>query len=139
MKLLNATDDFLSRSLGTLRGFFDRLEYIAELRQPDGSYAHWGLSREYGQSAAQLAIKDAHQFNFRLTLRQPCATLCDEVQISAKDRNTDLQSYFAELSEQSERMITPAAGMAQSKHFHFILLVQKNLAKFREQTTHQAA
>src|SRR5258707_892425 len=56
---ISAAEDFKKRSLGALPTLLERLAYICSLHA-DGSYAHWGLTRAFGNRLAQEAILKVH-------------------------------------------------------------------------------
>ncbi len=70
MKLFSAFEDFVRTTLGSVPGELRRLRFLASMRNKD-RYEHWGLSRTYGEEAAQRAINDAHAETFERTLTTP--------------------------------------------------------------------
>ena len=75
MKISSAYDDFCARTLGALAGAWQRLQYLAELRAPDGRYQHWGLARTFGEATAQRALAQVHSEVFLELLRTPLRSL----------------------------------------------------------------
>ena len=63
--LKSVKEDLQARTLHAVSGLLGKFEYFASLRQNDGSYSHWGLSRVYGEEAAQRALAEAHR-NLRI-------------------------------------------------------------------------
>jgi hypothetical protein len=75
MPLLNANEDFVTRSLGPLSSVWERLAYVAGLRNSNGRYEHWGMSQAHGRNTAQKAMAEAHSELFRQTLAAPIREL----------------------------------------------------------------
>jgi hypothetical protein len=64
---------------------YPRFAYVAGLRLSAGEpYAHWGLTRVYGEEAAQQAIADAHGKLFLHLLRTPLRNLRHDLKISRR-------------------------------------------------------
>src|SRR5437870_69130 len=79
MTFLSADQDF-ERSLQALRGCLARLAYIADLRTPEGGYAHWGLARTHTPEQAEAAIRAAHLQVLGQVLKMPLRTLVIEIE-----------------------------------------------------------
>ncbi len=75
MPLLNANEDFVTRSLGPLGSVWERLAYVAGLRNSNGRYEHWGMSQTHGRNTAQKAMAEAHSELFQQTLSTPLREL----------------------------------------------------------------
>ncbi len=58
--LLDAKDDFKTRTLSTMPTLLEKLAYICSLQIEVGNYRHWGMSRVFGQESASQAIQSAH-------------------------------------------------------------------------------
>src|SRR5258708_35383351 len=58
--LLKASEDFKQRTLSALPTLLEKLAYICAIQTNEGGYEHWGLSRVFGEVAAQKAILAAH-------------------------------------------------------------------------------
>jgi hypothetical protein len=58
--LLSPNDDFKNRTLKALPSLLEKLIYACSLRNKDGTYKHWGLSRTFGQQKADGAVGQAH-------------------------------------------------------------------------------
>ena len=57
--------------------------------QASGNYSHWGLTRAYGEVAAQQALAEAHRLLFLRLLRTPLRTLRDDVMVSSEALKDD--------------------------------------------------
>jgi hypothetical protein len=75
MPLLTANEDFLARSLAPLSGLWERLAYVAGLRNSTGRYEHWGMAQTHGRNTAQKAMAAAHSELFQQTLSTPLREL----------------------------------------------------------------
>lgn len=89
MTLKSPLEDVLGTTLAAVAGVVGKIEYIASLRDfPSGAYSHWGLSRAYGDSAAQQALAEAHRLLFLTLLRTPLRKLRDDVVASYQATNS---------------------------------------------------
>ena len=77
MTISSAYDDFSARTLSTLAGAWQRLQYLAELRAPDGRYRHWGMARTFSDDAAQRTLAQVHSELFLEILRTPLRRMAD--------------------------------------------------------------
>ena len=91
MTISSAYDDFCARTLGVLAGAWQRLQYLAELRTPDGRYQHWGLARTFGEATAQRSLAQAHSEVFLEILRTPLHRLAQQ---SSAAEIKQLSSYL---------------------------------------------
>jgi hypothetical protein len=77
MKLFSALEDFVNETLAHFQSRLGKLRFISEMRK-DGEYQHWGLSKSYGEAAAQKAIAEAHSDVFEKALTTPVPELAEE-------------------------------------------------------------
>lgn len=125
MTISSAYNDFCARTLAALVGAWERLRYVAELRAPDGRYRHWGLSRSFGDAAAQRALAQAHTELFLEVLRMPLRRLAGEASLP---ETFDLAAYLPGNLEGG----TP-------EHFNSIVSALQALAEARRQSPPPAA
>src|SRR5690349_8783335 len=78
---LSACEDFMLRTISLLRGVWSKLNYIRELRGPDGSYEHWGLAQIYGVEAANAMISEVHSELYLELLRTSIPELLKQLQV----------------------------------------------------------
>ena len=135
MRLLRPIDDFLNRSLGVLSNIFERLLYLAELRDEGGEYQHWGLTNTYGREKALKAISQSHTLNFVEFLRTPLWTLAEELRQSAQSHSISERAYLETVLRDKMRLLPEALGGGSKQHFKSVLLVLQMM----EQPTHPAA
>jgi hypothetical protein len=83
--ILDATDDFKKRTLSALPTLLEKLAYICSLQTQDGEYAHWGMSRLFGQQSACEAIESAHSETAIALISIPIQKIYDQF-LSAVER-----------------------------------------------------
>lgn len=130
MTLLSAHQDFVTRTLVAFDSAMERLRYIAELRNREGKYEHWGLAHIHGDAAAQAAMHLAHQETMLEVLRTPVRELFRQETLSKTVRIA--LSRDAQLLPQDH---TEAAAL----HFNSMVLALSALARARAKSTHRAA
>src|ERR1700704_5932292 len=70
MTLKSAFEDVIGTTLAAISGVIAKLDYVSGLRSASRKgYAHWGLGRVYGESAADRALAEAHRLLFLKLLR----------------------------------------------------------------------
>jgi hypothetical protein len=120
MTLLSAKEDFLRHTLANIPGVWARLEYLASLRQSDGAYAHWGLSRVYGEPAVQRVLAEVHRGVFIEVLETPLERLVREAARSAEDLEMPPGDFVRRLTHAP--MLVPAQlGGGNVRHFNSVL------------------
>lgn len=139
MTLLSASEDVLATTLAALPGAWGKLQYVSSLRQEDGRYDHWGLARLHGEAAVQCALRETHRDVFLEILRTPLASLLEEAEQSAADRELDPVAYLAQLSDQWQVLLPPDPGGGLDLHFSSVLKALSKLAQVRSSATRRAA
>jgi hypothetical protein len=76
--ILDAKNDFKKRTLSALPTLLEKLAYICSLQTEGGDYAHWGMSRVFGQESACQAIQSAHSEMACALISVPLATIYDQ-------------------------------------------------------------
>jgi hypothetical protein len=124
MTLKSALDDVLGATFAAVPGVVGKLNYVAGLREGE-SYSHWGLTRVYGQAAAQQALADAHRAVFLETLRTSLRTLRADVEVSSGG----LQSgeYVNNLREKLAALLPQDLGGGTARHLNLVLRVLSSL------------
>ena len=87
MRLITAFKDF-QRTLAAVPRLLARLLYLSGRRDIAGKYRHWGLARTHGESAADNAIRHAHEEAFLECLTTPVRELEQELgkgEVSCED------------------------------------------------------
>lgn len=122
MTLRSALEDLLTTTLAGVAGIAGKMEYLASLRDPaSGNYSHWGLSRSYGETAAQQALAEAHRLLFLRLLRTPLRTLRDDVVVSSGELQMTAGEYVAGLRGRGPMLLPPDLGGGSPRHFSSVL------------------
>jgi hypothetical protein len=129
MTLKSVKEDLKARTLQAISGLLGQLGYLASLRQQDGSYSHWGLSRVHGEAAAQEALAEAHQSVVTKILRAPLCRLLNDVQDSCADRKQGQIEFLGELRERELQIVPPKSGIGSRRHLSSVLHALLALAK----------
>lgn len=58
--LLSPKENFKNRTLKALSSPLEKLAYVCSLRNPDGTYDHWGLKQLLGEAKANETIRGIH-------------------------------------------------------------------------------
>jgi hypothetical protein len=127
MTLKSAIQDVQDRTLRAVAGALAKLQYLVSLRNPDGSYSHWGLERVHGEAATQNALKDAHRGVVSSILRTELRNLVRELQeTSASEKEAaDLLDHL-----QASSQIAPAKpGAGTERHLNSVLHALARLVK----------
>ena len=121
MKKSDPKQDFLAKSLSVFRTLLERLAYLAELKEHDGSYFHWGFAREFGGGTANRVIQQVHEFNLQEFLRHPLPGLWEEVRCAAAERNDSDEIYLADLLAKKNHLLPGNATEPSLLHFRYEL------------------
>jgi hypothetical protein len=137
MPLLTANRDFL-RSLNAVRGLWNKLHYLAKLRN-ETAYEHWGLIQIYGEAAAREAIEGVHQILVTETLRKSIPQLVEELNRFCDERGEDSLRLVADLLAKGELSLPPGTSRTPTKHFHYVMSVVSSLLRARNLSTRPTA
>jgi hypothetical protein len=131
MTLKSAMEDLQSRTLRAVSGLLAKLDYLASLREPDGSYSHWGLARVHGESAAQRALQEAHRGIVTKVLRTPLRSLLRDVDESKRQTETGPADLLDRLKDCPSKVVPPGPGAGTERHLNSVLHALWHLAKSR--------
>ena len=131
MTLKSAMEDLQSRTLRAVSGLLGKLDYLASLREPDGSYSHWGLARVHGESATQRALGDAHRGAVTKILRTPLRSLLQDVKNSGNPKEPGQVDMLEKLKDHPSELVPPGPGAGTEKHLSSVLHALWHLAKTR--------
>lgn len=137
MSLVSAFDDFWRTSLSALPGLLTKIEYLSSLRQENGGYGHWGLSRVHGEGAAQRALSETHETLVSELLRTPLRSLMVDAEVSSEEQ--EMSVYLAGLFKRSAQLLPDEAGGGETRHFSSVLLALSALARSQQNAIHPAA
>jgi len=132
MPLFSALEDLQDTTLKAVNGCLRRLEYLAGLRDKDGGYAHWGLTRVYGELAAKRALAEAHRDLLMEILSTPIRKLEKDVEESSAMAGTGPAEYLARLSTASSHLLPPNPGAGAGRHLNSVLHALVCLRKNRK-------
>jgi hypothetical protein len=122
MALKSALEDLLGTTLAGVPGIAGKVEYVASLRDTgSGTYLHWGLTRAYGEAAAQNALAEAHRLMFLKLLRTPLRALRDDVIVSSGALQMTAGEYVDRLRGRGQAMLPPDLGGGSARHFSSVL------------------
>jgi hypothetical protein len=120
MTFLSAEEDFRIRTLGSLSGALRKLAYIVQLRG-EGRYQHWGMSRTYGDEAAQAAIARNHTNAFLDALSKPLEELRAEIDLSESQDAKESLDVLRGLRGQANAGVPADVGNGAASHLSFVL------------------
>jgi hypothetical protein len=122
MALQSALEDLLGTTLAGVTGTVGKIEYVASLRDVgSGNYSHWGLSRAYGEQAAQQALAEAHRLLFLKMLRTPLHILCEDVRLSSRALQMPAEEYMERFRNQLPALLPQDLGGGSARHFSSVL------------------
>ena len=131
MTFLSAYEDFVVRTLASLRGVLAKLVYLGSLRNDAGDYSHWGMSRTFGPSRTSEALAQAHTEAWLEVLRTPIPALFAETQ--------DLEMENETWRGQREKLTPPEASGGTKRHFNSVLLALSLLSQSAKEPNQRAA
>ena len=129
MSLKSVAEDLQARTLRAVSGVLGKLGYLAGLRQADGTYSHWGLSRIYGEEATQRALEEAHRNAVSTVLETPLATLVRDVSESSGANDAARIELLRNL--QQNQRLPPASGAGAGRHLSSVLRALLSLIRNR--------
>ena len=122
MTLQSALEDVMGTTLAGVSGIVGKMEYVASLRDAQsGGYLHWGLSRAYGEQAAQEALAQVHRQLFFKILRTPLRVLCDDVVLSSQAAQMTAEEYLKKVQSQMPRLLPQDMNNGSARHFNSVL------------------
>jgi hypothetical protein len=136
--LLSVGDDIVVNTLSVIPGLLGRLEYLSGLKGRDG-YAHWGLSRVYGERVAHQALSEAHGFLLSEVLRTPLRKLVSEVEIACASSDRAPSAYLKQLYENYPSLLPDQVGGGSVRHFSSVLRALSALAAVPSPATRRVA
>lgn len=122
MALKSALEDLLETTIAGVAGITGKIEYVAGLRNAaEGTYSHWGLTRAYGEQAAQQALAEAHRLLFLRLLRTPLRALREDVMISSGALQMTAVEYMERLLDRATGLLPQDLGGGSARHFNSVL------------------
>ena len=122
MTLQSALEDVMGTTLAGVSGIVGKMEYVASLRDAQsGGYLHWGLSRAYGEQAAQEALAQVHRQLFSKILRTPLRALCDDIVLSSQAAQMTAEEYLKKVQSQMPGLLPQDMSGGSARHFNSVL------------------
>jgi hypothetical protein len=121
-------------TLRAISGVLRRLEYFGALRDRSGTYAHWGLERVHGDSAAKKAMLEAHKSLVSQVLSTPIKNLLADVEHSSELAGMEPETYLEQLSNAGTSLTPPEAGAGSGRHLNSVLHALLSLTRARRRS-----
>jgi hypothetical protein len=134
---LSALEDLTQRTFSALRGVWRKLDYLGELRSPDGEYEHWGLNRVHGEAEARRILTETHSSLYTQLLRTALPDLIADFE--GEDDEDSAKSLVEHISRCPERMIPSVAPGLAPRHFSSIVLAVSLLRSAQQPANRRAA
>ena len=135
MSLFSALEDFLKTTISRVPGRWNKLVYVAGLRQ-QGRYRHWGLERAHGEQAVQHALRELHHLLFLEVLRTPLPELLEDAEQSASEQELEAEAYLRELGTKDMSLLPADLGGGSARHFSAVLLALSCLVQAHPPANH---
>jgi hypothetical protein len=135
MTLNSALEDLRGTTLKAISGSLRKLEYLARLRNSEGSYAHWGFARVHGLDAANKALEQEHRSVVSKILSTPIQRLLAELEECSREEGLTPAQYLERLSQELN-LLPPEPGAGSARHLNSVLSTLSDLVKTRPAATH---
>jgi hypothetical protein len=135
MNLFSAYDDFVNRTLHAVPGWLGKLDYVAGLRQKDGVYLHWGLTRVHGPNVVQQAATQAHQDVIAHIVRTPMRDMLKDAGDSGREKQLSVARYLDSLVQKGDDLLPARLSAGPARHFNSVLQALSALARRQEGST----
>jgi hypothetical protein len=139
MTLFSALEDLRNTTLRAISGVLRRLEYLAGLKNREGSYAHWGLAHVHGDSVAEKTMAQAHREHVSRVLSTPIRELVQDVQLSSQTADMAPSLYVERLRRQGVELLPPEPGAGAGRHLNSVLHALSILVKSPRRASRRAA
>ena len=132
----SAFEDIKARTLPRIQGLLAKLLYLAELRDDDGTYRHWGHARTHGETASQAGLARVHAELYAQLLRTP---IPDLVVGGSEQRFHEWQRQVARLLELKSKVVPIDSNRWSTLHFNSVVLALQMLSAADTGSTRRAA
>ena len=129
--LRSVKEDLQASTLRAVSGLLGKLRYFATLRQQDGSYQHWGLSRVHGEAAAQKALGEAHRNLVSIILRTPLRKLVEDLDQSSAPNHQSSVELLEGLRRRESALLPKDPSAGYRRHLSSVLHALSALTKIR--------
>jgi|SRR5262249_55063646 len=130
---LSPFEDFMKRTMSILQGVWSKLNYMRELRSPEGKYEHWGLAATHGEQAANKMLADVHSELYLQVLRTPVRELFEQLELSAEDAECSPTQLAEQLHKNRKRITPEDLRGGAPEHLRSVLLIHELLSKYGKQ------
>jgi hypothetical protein len=127
MTLFSALEDLQETTLRAFTGCLNKLEYLSGLRDKEGTYDHWGLTRVHGDLPAKRALARAHRSLLSKVLAMPIRNLLEDAKQSSEVAGVPPATYAERLAATNLLPHEPGAGSA--RHLSSVLHALSSLLK----------
>jgi hypothetical protein len=128
MMLDSALEDLRGTTLKAMSGSLRQLEYLARLRNSQGTYTHWGLARVHGDAAAGKALEQEHRAVVAKILSTPIQRLLADVEECSRQAGMTSAQYLEKLAQELN-LLPPDPGAGSERHLNSVLRTLSSLAK----------
>jgi hypothetical protein len=118
-----AAERLRDNALGLLPGPLSRLEYMANLRESDAQYFHWGLAKMYGEYGLQQALAEVHSSVLLEVLRTPLPALAHEVRNLVDQSSLAPDAYVRSLSKKLNLLLPARRFDGWERQLKMVLFV----------------
>ena len=94
---------------------------MASLREPDGTYCHWGLACLHGERAVHEALAEVHEGLVQEVLFSPPSERLEDLEREAKNRGASAGEYLSDLSRRSPELVPARLGKLSRRVFNSVL------------------
>jgi hypothetical protein len=122
---LSAFEDIKTRTLPRIQGLLPQLLYLADLRDDDGRYQHWGHARVHGETASQAALARVHAELYAQLLR---TSIPDLVVGGSEESFREWQRQVERLLELKSKVVPVGSNSWSTLHFNSVVLALKMLS-----------
>lgn len=120
-KKKSCSEDLIKATLAKVPGTWGKLQYVASLREPDGTYVHWGLACLHGERAVHEALAEVHEGLLEEVLYSQLRELLADLKGEAKNRGSSPLGYLSDLSRSSTELLPRRSREKTRRRFSSVL------------------
>ena len=139
MTLKSALEDLSRTTLEAVVGCLRKLEYLANLHQPKGGYAHWGFKKVHGEASAKKALSAAHRAAVSEVLSTPLRVLQDDIEVSSQEAGMETAEYLEKLAQKHSQLLPDNPGAGSARHLSSVIHALSGLRRSRERNSTRRA
>ena len=138
-KKTSCSENLIKSTLAKVPGTWGKLEYVASLREPDGTYRHWGLACRHGERTVHKALAEVHEGLVQEVLYSPLSELLEDLKGEAKNRRSSAGEYLSDLSRRSAELVPAKSGKQSRRVFDSLLTALSVRVEAKPPTTSAVA